>query len=182
MEFTRKAAIVKGDKQYFTGIACVKGHVAPRRTKNGECMECRAKHLVDWRKRNPHKVKLHNDTQHERFAEKLADRARYYYHLDVENSRAKLRNYQKQNLHVFAKINAKRKAAKLQRTPAWLTDDDYWMIEQAYELAALRTKMLGQVFHVDHVLPLQGKHVSGFHTPYNLQVIPAIENIRKGNR
>lgn len=182
METTRKAALAKGEKQYLTGNACVRGHVAPRRAKTGECMECRAEHLVQWRKQNPEKVKQHNATQHERFAEKLADRARYYYHLDIEKSRAKLRSYQKQNLHVFAKIGAKRKAAKLQRTPLWLNADEHWMIEQAYELAALRTKMLGQVFHVDHVLPLQGKHVSGFHTPYNLQVIPAIENIRKGNR
>jgi hypothetical protein len=75
-----------------------------------------------------------------------------------------------------------RQLAKLQRTPAWLSDNDKWMIEQAYELAALRTKMFGFPWHVDHVLPLQGKKVSGLHTPINLQVIPGAENSRKGNR
>lgn len=75
-----------------------------------------------------------------------------------------------------------RQLAKIKRTPAWLTDDDHWMIEQAYELAALRTKMFGMVWHVDHVLPLRGKTVSGLHTPYNLQVILGSENCRKGNR
>jgi hypothetical protein len=83
------------------------------------------------------------------------------------------------------KINtlvAKRKAAKLQRTPAWQSEDDLWMIEQAHELAALRTRLFGFPWHVDHVLPLQGKRVSGLHTPYNMQVIPGAENIRKGNR
>ena len=75
----------------------------------------------------------------------------------------------------------KRKAAKIQRTPAWLTDDDHWMIEQAYELSALRTRIFGFPWHVDHVVPLQGKLVSGLHTPYNLQVIPGAENVRKSN-
>ena len=68
------------------------------------------------------------------------------------------------------------------RTPAWLTADNHWMLEQAYELAALRTKMFGFPWHVDHVIPLNGKNVSGLHTPYNLQVIPGVENLRKGNK
>jgi hypothetical protein len=82
------------------------------------------------------------------------------------------------------KLNAKenkRKAAKLNRTPAWLTEDDHWMIEQAYELAALRTKIFGFKWHVDHIIPLQGKTVSGLHVPINLQVIPWKDNLLKSN-
>ena len=180
MEKTRKDAIAKGETQYFTGKACVKGHIAPRRAKTGECLQCRAEFLVLWRNKNPAKVKQHNDTQYAKFAEKLSARVRKYYAEHAEELRKQKREYQKANLHIYAKIKAKRKAAMLQRTPKWLTDDDYWMIEQAYELAALRTKMFGFAWHVDHVLPLQGKTVSGFHVPTNLQVIPGVENIRKG--
>ena len=75
----------------------------------------------------------------------------------------------------------KRRLAKIKRTPVWLTSDDHWMIEQAYELAAVRTKMFGFVWHVDHIIPLQGKLVSGLHAPNNLRVIPGAENIRKSN-
>lgn len=78
--------------------------------------------------------------------------------------------------------DAKRRAAKMQRTPAWLTDDDFWMMEQAYELAVLRTKMFGFSWHVDHIIPMQGKYISGLHVPYNLQVIPGAENISKANK
>jgi head-tail adaptor len=93
--------------------------------------------------------------------------------------------YKQMRLKQPEKVNAKenkRKAAKLQRIPCWLTPDDFWMIEQAYDICALRTKMTGIEWHVDHIIPLQGKLVSGLHTPYNLQVIPASINTSKGNK
>ena len=83
------------------------------------------------------------------------------------------------------KVNAKwmtRDAAKKNRTPSWLSNDDHWMIEQAYDIAVKRTKMLGIPYHVDHIVPLQGKTVSGLHVPWNLQVIPAKLNQQKSNR
>ena len=82
------------------------------------------------------------------------------------------------------KVNAKwmkRDAAKKCRTPVWLSTDEHWMIEQAYDIAAKRTQMLGIPFHVDHIVPLQGKTVSGLHVPWNLQVIPAKLNQQKSN-
>jgi hypothetical protein len=82
----------------------------------------------------------------------------------------------------IAAARTKRELSKIQRTPSWVDSDERWMIEQAYTLAALRKKMFGFDWHVDHVLPLQGKYVSGLHTITNLQVIPAVENIQKSNR
>jgi hypothetical protein len=90
--------------------------------------------------------------------------------------------YRQLNPHKHAEKETRRRLAKIQRTPAWLTVDDQWVIEQAYELAALRTKMLGVTFEVDHIVPLQGKFVSGLHVPTNLQVIPALANRQKTNR
>lgn len=101
-----------------------------------------------------------------------------------EKSNPEVKSRYKQTVNGKAKVLAndgKRRAAKIKRTPVWLSSEEHWLIEQAYELAQLRTKIFGFSWHVDHILPLQGKLVSGLHVPENLQVIPGIENVRKAN-
>jgi len=92
------------------------------------------------------------------------------------------RDYFAQNPEKRAAHQAKRRAAKLQRTPCWLTSEGLWLIEEYYHLAQKRTELLGFPRHVDHIIPLRGRNVSGLHVPENLQVIPGIENIKKSNK
>jgi hypothetical protein len=88
-------------------------------------------------------------------------------------------NYAKKNPQKICAMASKRRASIRNRAPSWLTTDDFWLIEEAYSLAQMRTKLFGFKWHVDHILPLHGKKVSGLHVPINLQVIPATVNQRK---
>ena len=83
------------------------------------------------------------------------------------------------------KANARcmqRYTAKLQRIPKWLTKSDWIEIDWAYQLAVDKTKTTGIKHEVDHIVPLQGKYVSGLHCPQNLQILTKSANSSKGNR
>ena len=84
-----------------------------------------------------------------------------------------------------AKVNAlvaRREATKLQATPSWFDEFDEFVISEAYDLSAKRTKVTGIEWHVDHQVPLRSKIVQGLHCAANIAVIPARENVSKGNR
>ena len=92
------------------------------------------------------------------------------------------KKYRQENPGKVNSWSRKHQLSRRQRTPKWLSVDDYWIMEQAYELAQLRTKIFGFEWQVDHKFPLQGRLVSGLHVPHNLQVIPASANRSKSNR
>ncbi len=94
----------------------------------------------------------------------------------TKNNEWKKRNRGKANFW-----ERRRELAQLQRTPGWVDIDEAFLIAEAYALATLRSTVTGIAWHVDHVIPLRGKTVSGLHVPLNLAVIPAIDNIRKRN-
>jgi len=77
---------------------------------------------------------------------------------------------------------AKRRAAKIQRTPIWLTAIDKERIKNEYKLAALLSRIEGVKWAVDHIIPLQGNLVSGLHVPSNLKAMRFIENCSKSNK
>lgn len=74
---------------------------------------------------------------------------------------------------------SKRRTAKLTRTPPWADMD---AIRAVYAEAQQLTASTGVPHHVDHIIPLQGKLVSGLHVHNNLQVLTGTENSSKHNR
>lgn len=78
--------------------------------------------------------------------------------------------------------NKCKSSAKLNATPDWLTQKDINEIKEFYELAQELSWLSESPLEVDHIIPLQGKNVSGLHVPWNLQILPKSMNLSKGNK
>lgn len=92
------------------------------------------------------------------------------------------RNYRLRHKAQVAAKNNRRRCSKLLRTPSWLTQFDLDYIKHLYIQSEELSKITGVRYHVDHIIPLQGVEVSGLHVPWNLQIIEATDNLKKGNR
>jgi len=198
----RAKAVERGEATYVPESPCARGHFL-RSTSGGSCVECRRASEKARYYKDPQKTKSRTKRKYQVNVEVLRAKRRAAYALNAEKEKIvarsrsaewRVRNPQHEGIKKSkarykaankGKVNAytiKRRAAKLKRTPAWLTEDDHWMMEQAYESAALRTKLFGFHWHVDHIFPLQGKYVSGLHVPTNLQVVPWLDNVSKANK
>jgi len=105
------------------------------------------------------------------------------YYIHNKNRLLKLnQNWKIKHRSKATAIEAKRRATKIQATPRWLTIEDIQQIEELYEITQAFKLYTGQEYHVDHIVPLQGKNVCGLHVPWNLQVIEAKENLSKSNK
>ncbi len=100
-----------------------------------------------------------------------------------ENRRNAIRKYESTLAGYIVKraTTAKRRAARIQRTPKWLTEFDLLKIKCMYSISAMLTRENKEPWHVDHIIPLQGELVSGLHVLSNLQVMRGIENSSKRN-
>lgn len=89
-----------------------------------------------------------------------------------------LRNYAR-NKGTFIKNALKRSKIKAQAIPKWFDND---AVNAIYIEAQRLTQEYGIQYHVDHIVPLNGKKVCGLHIFDNLQILTAEENLRKSNK
>lgn len=148
---------------------CKKGHeYIPRIRSSGAPLECQFCQKIRQKKY----FKEHYEKNREDRIAKTIEWQRN----NPEKYNAKSRAWCKKNLAKYNAKTAKRYAAKIQRTPPWLTKEHLKEIEKFY----ISAKEFGLT--VDHIIPMQGKNVSGLHVPWNLRLLPASINYSKSNR
>lgn len=173
MRTCTRCKLEKPDTEFFPSLkyyckACHKRYMDAQKERDPY-------YLKRWREANPDAYKrwyaANRQHKSESYARWRAD--------NRERIRERLAEWSRNNLPRVVAKNTERRANKLKATPPWA---DREAIRAVYRQAAELTKTTGVRHEVDHIVPLQGKIVSGLHWEGNLQILPKAENISKHNR
>lgn len=153
----------------------------------------RAKSIA-YNKANPEKMRAASAKYAKAHPEKVRARKNAWNRANPEKARARTLAWKAANreraleagarwrANNFAKrrqYQIERQAYSARAIPRWANQ---FFIDEIYDLARLRSKVTGQQWHVDHIVPLRSPKVCGLHVHDNLRVIPAVVNRVKGNR
>lgn len=109
------------------------------------------------------------------------ERSRVWREANKEYISAYKKEYRERTLETYKKNRKKYGEARRKREVAWDKELTSLVHNEAERLSKMRTEATGIQWSVDHVVPLQGKNVSGLHVWNNIQVIPKAHNQQKYN-
>lgn len=158
------------------------GNIPSRR-----CKACAVKQTRAYRDKNPNARRDHYRRNKVRV---LAQAATYRAAHKNEERKNRAEHYQRNKEHnakttkayalahpwIYREAQARRRAAARNRIPPWADRDK---IKDWYMLAQIVTEETGIPHEVDHIVPLQGRTVSGLHWEGNMQVITQAQNRAK---
>ncbi len=139
------------------------------REKNREAVRMRKK--AEYETKREHYLEYKKQWREEN-REKTITQQQQWFKENKEHVVSYRRQYYEDHKGAYIARNALRIEHIRQATPKWA---DLTKIREFYE-------MCPKGFHVDHIIPLRGENVCGFHIETNLQYLTARENIVKGNK
>lgn len=167
-EFTEyfKSKNTKTGYQAYCKDCCKErsGYLKEYRETNREVL--REKQRDSWAKNK----EMHNLKQQDYYARNK----------DILKERHKA-HYEK-NKATYLYYSKKRKLLIANAMPKWLTKEMQDSLKAFYIEAKKLSLLNNAVYHVDHIVPLNGENVCGLHVPWNLQILTAEENLKKSNK
>ena len=130
------------------------------------------------RLKNPELIRAQEMASKLRHREKVLARKKRYRQENREKIAAYNKKYEKENRHITRLIVANKRVKRARATPFYC---DRQKISDIYKAAKTLEDIHGIKYHVDHIVPINGKNVCGLHVSWNLQILTARENIRKSN-
>lgn len=126
----------------------------------------------EYRKSIQENMRTYGKQYYRNNTEKTLEYSKQWYQANKSRKSVLAKEWKIINRGTVNALAAKRRAIKLNATPKWA---DLNAIMEFY-------KNCPDGYHVDHIIPLQGKNVCGLHVLENLQYLPASENMSKGNK
>ncbi len=151
---------------------------ALRKAKYEESRRANIEKARAWKKRNPARVLASQRARAAINREKNRTARKAW---EERNPTAALEGFQRYRERNRPKIRARlavSKEGREKRRVLWANQD---AILEIYRQAELMTRTTRRLHVVDHIIPLQGRTVSGLHVETNLRVIEHHENARKHN-
>lgn len=141
------------------------------------CKKCRSARCYQLADKD--QAKARHKKWREKNKEKHNSSGRKWKKENIEKHRAYNKAWAKSNPDKVKEKDHKRRAAKIKAIPKWFDKDKCAEVYRACE--ELNSKGVER-YEVDHIVPLQGSNVCGFHVHYNLRVVTMSENRSKGNK
>ena len=143
---------------------------------NASCKSCRSRIRKSYQSQ-----KNYNKAYRERHRDDLLESKRLWDASNREHINSYRKAYRKKNPTKHREWDARKRASRLQRIPKWLNAEQKEEIKQFYWLRDDIVTITGELYEVDHIVPLQGREVCGLHVPWNLQILPSDLNNKKNN-
>ncbi len=204
---TRKQAIERNSLRYYTGKPCLRGHLSERLVSDKSCLQCKKernertpvkeknsttrkaryvrnkekeiRQTKEYREARKDWHKAYLKEYQSKNSERIAKRKAEYYLRNKERIQQRCKYYRVQNQADYNCYSRTRRLARLNRTPKWANISKIKEIYKKCKEISLNT---GVLHHVDHIIPIISPLVSGLHVENNLQIIPAVDNLRKSNK